>query len=173
MKKSVESVRHEFAGVRTGKASPALLGTVHVVAYGTSVPLLQVGSVTAPEPRLLMVQPYDKSLIKAITKGIDEANLGLHASDDGQVVRIPVPSLTEERRKEMVKLISKFAEEGRVHIRQVRHDLNKELKEEEKSGALPADDAKRLTDEAQKLTDRYIAQIDDLLKKKTAEVMEV
>ncbi len=173
MKKSLESVRHEFNGVRTGKASPALLSTVTVVAYGTSVPLLQVGSVTAPEPRLLMVQPFDKTLIKAITKGINEANLGLHPSDDGQVIRIPVPSLTEERRKELVKLISKFAEEGRVHVRQVRHDINKEIKDEEHAGTLPADDAKRLTGEGQKLTDRYIGLIDELLKKKTAEVMEV
>ena len=173
MKKSLESVRHEFSGVRTGKASPALLATVTVVAYGTSVPLLQVGSVSAPEPRLLTVQPYDKSLIKAIVKGINDANLGLYPSDDGALIRIPIPSLTEERRKEMVKLISKFAEEGRVHIRQVRQEMNKELKEEEHSGALPADDAKRLTADAQKLTDRYIGLIDELLKKKTAEVMEV
>ena len=120
-----------------------------------------------------MVQPYDKSQIKAITKAINEANLGLTPSDYGTVIRIPVPSPTEERRKEMVKIISKYAEEGRVHIRQVRHDMNKELKDEEHSGALPADDAKRLTAEAQKLTDKYIGLIDDLLKKKTAEVMEV
>lgn len=173
MKKALESVRHEFGGVRTGKASPALLGTVTVVAYGTSVPLMQVGSVTAPEPRMLMVQPYDKSQIKAITKAINEANLGFHPSDDGTVIRIPIPALTEERRKELVKLISKYAEEGRVHIRQVRHDLNKELKEEEHSGELPADDAKRLTADAQKLTDKYIGLIDESLKKKTAEVMEV
>ncbi len=173
MKKALESVRHEFSGVRTGKASPALLATVSVVAYGTSVPLVQVGSVTAPEPRLLMVQPYDKSLIKAITHGINEANLGLHPADDGQVIRIPIPTLTEERRKELVKLIAKFAEEGRVHVRQVRHEMNKELKEAEHSGELPADDAKRLTADSQKLTDRYIGLIDDLLKKKTAEVMEV
>jgi ribosome recycling factor len=173
MKKSLESVRHEFSGVRTGKASPSLLATVNVVAYGSSVPLLQVGSVTAPEPRLLIVQPYDKSLIKAVTKGINEANLGLNPADDGQVIRVPIPSLTEERRKDLVKLIAKFAEEGRVHVRQVRHDLIKELKDEEHSGDLPADDAKRLTAEAQKLTDKYIALIDELLKKKTAEVMEV
>jgi ribosome recycling factor len=173
MKKALESVRHEFTGVRTGKASPALLATVNVVAYGTPVPLQQVGSITTPEPRLLVVQPYDKSLIKAITKGINEANLGLTPADDGIVIRVPVPSLTEERRKELVKLISKFAEEGRVHIRQVRHDVNKEIKDEEHSGELPADDAKRMTADAQKLTDRYIGLIDDLLKKKTAEVMEV
>lgn len=173
MKKALESVRHEFVGVRTGKASPALLDTVKVVAYGTSMPLLQVGSVTAPEPRLLMVQPFDKSLIKAITHGINEANLGLHPADDGLVIRIPIPTLTEERRKDLVKLISKFAEEGRVHVRQARHEALKQIKDAEKDGDLPGDDSKHLQGEAQKLTDRYVGLIDDLLKKKTAEVMEV
>ncbi|HEV2105106.1 MAG TPA: ribosome recycling factor [Candidatus Eisenbacteria bacterium] len=173
MKKAVESVRHELAGVRTGKASPQLLDTVKVEAYGSHVPLQQVGSVSAPEPRLLMVQPWDKSLIKAVCKGINEAQLGLNPTDDGNVVRIPIPTLTEERRRDLVKLIAKFAEEGRVHVRQVRHDVNKALKEQESAGELPADDAKRLTAEAQKLTDRSITAIDELLKKKTAEVMEV
>lgn len=173
MKKALESVRHEFSGIRTGKASPQLLDTVKVESYGTSVPIQQVGSVSAPEPRLLVVQPWDKSLIKAICKGINEAQLGLNPTDDGNVVRIPLPTLTEERRKDLAKLISKFAEEGRVHVRQVRHDLLKSIKEQEKSGALPGDDATRLSGEAQKLTDRFTAQIDELLKKKTAEVMEV
>ena len=173
MKKAVESVRHEISGVRTGKASPALLDTVRVEAYGSHVPLQQVANVSAPEPRMLVVQPWDKSLMKAVLKGITEAGIGLNPTDDGNIIRIPVPTLTEERRKELVKLINKFAEEGRVHIRQIRHDVNKALKEEEGSGALPADDAKRFTAEAQKLTDKYTAQIDDLLKKKSAEVMEV
>ena len=173
MKKAVDSVRHEVGGVRTGKASPALLDTVRVDAYGSSVPLQQVATVSAPEPRLLVIQPWDKGLIKAITKGINDAAVGLNPTDDGSLVRIPVPTLTEERRKELAKLIAKFAEEGRVHIRQIRHDVNKVLKEEEGAGDLPADDAKRLTAEAQKLTDKYTGVIDDLLKKKTAEVMEV
>jgi ribosome recycling factor len=173
MKKTLDHVRHDFHGVRTGKASASLLDTVKVEAYGSTMDLKAVASVSAPEPRLIVVQPFDKSLIKAINKGINEANLGLHPADDGQVVRIPVPSLTEERRKELVKLIGKFAEEGRVQLRQFRHDANKELKREENEGTLPADDAKRLTDEAQKLTDRYTAMIEELLKKKTAEVMEV
>lgn len=173
MKKALESVRHEFVGVRTGKASPGLLDTVKVVAYGTSMPLLQVGSVSAPEPRLLMVQPFDKSLIKAITHGINEANLGLHPADDGQVIRIPIPTLTEERRKDLVKLISKFAEEGRVHVRQVRHEALKQIKDSEKDGDIPGDDSKHMQADAQKLTDRYVGLIDELLKKKTAEVMEV
>ena len=173
MKKSLESVRHEFSGVRTGKATPALLDTVKVEAYGTAMPLLQVSSVATPEARLLMVTPFDKSLIKAITKGINEANLGLTPADDGQVIRIPVPSLTEERRREMVKLISKFAEEGRVHVRQIRHDALKHIKDGEKDGEIPGDDSKHLQGDAQKLTDKYVGLIDELLKKKTAEVMEV
>lgn len=173
MKKALESVRHELAGIRTGKASPGLLDTVRVDAYGTQVPLQQVGSVGAPEPRLLVVQPWDKGLIKAIVKGIQLAELGLNPTDDGAVVRVPIPTLTEERRKDLVKLIAKFAEEGRVHARQVRHEVLKAIKEQEKDGDLPADDAKRLEQETQKLTDRTIASIDELLKKKTAEVMEV
>ena len=173
MKKALEFVRHELIGIRTGKASPQLLDTVKVEAYGTHVPLQQVGSVSAPEPRLLVIQPWDKSLIKAICRGVNEAQLGLNPTDDGSLVRIPIPTLTEDRRKDLVKLINKFAEEGRVAIRQVRHDANKDLKTQEDAGTLPADDAKRQTAEVQKMTDRYTGQIDDLLKKKTVEVMEV
>ena len=173
MKKALDHVRHELSGIRTGKASPQLLDTVKVDAYGTMMPIQQVGSVSAPEARLLVIQPWDKGLIKAICKGVNEAKLGLNPTDDGSVVRIPIPSLTEERRKDLVKLISKFAEEGRVAIRQVRQDANKELKTQEDAGTLPADDAKRQTSEVQKLTDKFIASIDEILKKKTAEVMEV
>ena len=173
MKKAVDSVKHEVGGVRTGKASAGLLDTVRVEAYGSHVPLQQVANVTAPEPRLIVVQPWDKGLIKAVMKGITEAQLGLNPTDDSNIVRIPVPTLTEERRKELAKLIAKFAEEGRVHIRQIRHDVNKAIKDEEGSGVLPADDAKRLTADAQKLTDKYTGLIDELLKKKTAEVLEV
>jgi ribosome recycling factor len=173
MKKSLEAVRREFSGIRSGKATPALLDTVRVEAYGQPVPISQVGSVSAPEPRLLVVQPWDKSLIKAITKAIQASELGLNPTDDGAVIRVPIPSLTEERRRDMVKLISKLAEDGRVHVRQVRHDLNKDIKAQEHDGKIPEDEAKRLTVEIQKLTDRHIALIDDMLKKKTAEVMEV
>lgn len=173
MKKALESVKHEMVGVRTGKASPSLLDTVKVEAYGSHVPIQQVGTVSAPEARLLVIQPWDKGLIKAICKGIAEAQLGVNPTDDGSVVRIPIPSLTEERRKDLVKLIAKFAEEGRVHIRQIRQDANKEIKEQEGKGVLPEDEAKRLAAETQKLTDKYVTTIDELLKKKTAEVMEV
>ena len=173
MKKALEATRRELAGIRSGKASPALLDLVRVEAYGQEVPLQQVGSVTAPEPRLLVVQPWDKSLVKAIARGIQLAELGLNPTDDGVVVRVPIPTLTEERRRDLVKLVSKLAEEGRVHIRQVRHDVNKDVKAKEGTGEFSEDDAKRLVAEIQKLTDRYIGLVDEMLKKKTAEVMEV
>jgi ribosome recycling factor len=173
MKKALESTRRELASIRSGKASPALLDTVRVEAYGQSVPINQVGSVSAPEPRLLVIQPWDKTLLKAISRGIQLADLGLNPTDDGALVRIPIPALTEERRRDMVKLISKLAEEGRVHIRQVRHDVLKDLKQLESGGHVSEDETKRLSAEIQKLTDRYITQVDELLKKKTAEVMEV
>src|ERR1044072_1084624 len=151
MKKALESTRRELAGIRTGKATPALLDLVRVEAYGQAVPLNQVGSVSAPEARLLVVQPWDKSLVKAVSKAIQTSELGLNPTDDGVLVRIPIPQLTEERRRDMVKLVSKLAEEGRVHMRQVRHDLNKEIKSEEHEHALSEDDAKRLTVEVQKI----------------------
>jgi ribosome recycling factor len=173
MKKQVEACRRELSGIRSGKASPGLLDTVRVEAYGQAVPIQQVGSVSAPEPRLLVVQPWDKSLVKAIMKAIQQSELGLNPTDDGTVIRIPIPTLTEERRKDMVKLISKLAEEGRVHLRQVRHDVLKDVKAKEHEHEMPEDEAKRLQNEIQKLTDRYVAQVDELLKKKTAEVMEV
>ena len=173
MKKALEGTRRELSGIRSGKASPALLDTVKVEAYGNLVPIKEVGSVSAPEPRLLVVQPWDKSLIKAISRGIAIAELGLNPTDDGAVVRVPIPALSEERRKDLVKLVSKLAEEGRVHMRQVRHDVNHDLKAKEKAHEMPEDDVRRLGADLQKLTDRYIGMIDDLLKKKTAEVMEV
>jgi ribosome recycling factor len=173
MKKALESARRELSGIRSGKASPALLDTIKVDAYGQAMTLQQVGSVSAPEPRLLVVQPWDKSLLKAITRAIQLSELGLNPTDDGTVVRVPIPSLTEDRRKDLVKLVAKLAEEGRVHIRQVRHDVLKDIKTQEHDHEMSEDDAKRLGAEVQKLTDRYIALVDELLKKKTAEVMEV
>jgi len=173
MKKTLEGTRRELASIRSGKASPALLDTVKVEAYGSLVPIQQVGSVSAPEPRLIVVQPWDKSLIKAISRGIAMAELGLNPTDDGTVVRVPIPTLSEERRKDLVKLIAKLAEEGRVHVRQVRHDINKDVQSKEKSHTMSEDESRRLVADVQKLTDRYIAMIDELLKKKTAEVMEV
>jgi ribosome recycling factor len=173
MEKSVDATRHKFGSVRTGRASTALLDRITVDYYGAPTPLKQLATVSAPEARLLTIQPYDKSSIKNIERAILESDVGLTPNNDGQLIRLQVPELTEERRKDLVKLISKFAEEGRVHIRQVRHDANKDLKHQEDAGTLPADDAKRQTGDVQKMTDRYIAQVDELLKKKTAEVMEV
>jgi ribosome recycling factor len=173
MKKSLEATRREFAAIRSGKATPALLDTVRVEAYGSEVPLKEVASVSAPEARLLVVQPWDKSLIKPVVRGIQQSELGLNPVDDGTVVRVPLPTLTEERRKDLVKLVGKLAEEGRVHVRQVRHDLLKDVHAQQKGHEMSEDEAKRHETEAQKLTDRYIAHIEELLKKKTAEVLEV
>ena len=173
MKKAVEALRREYAGIRTGKASPALLDTVKVEAYGQLVPLNQVGTVSAPEVRLLVVQPWDKSLVKTVSRAIQQSDLGLNPTDDGIVVRVPIPTLTEERRRDIVKLVAKFAEEGRVHVRQIRHDVLHVLKKQEKNGEIPEDEGKRLEAETQKLTDRAIAMVDEVLKKKTAEIMEV
>jgi ribosome recycling factor len=170
---AIEALRREFAGVRTGKASPALLDTIRVDAYGSLLPLNQVGSVSAPEPRMLMVQPWDKSLIKATEKALRESDLGLNPSNDGSVIRIPIPPLTEERRKEYVKLLHKLTEEARVAVRNVRREANDEVKHRQKDEGLSEDDVRREQAEVQKLTDQYIAKIEELMKHKEAEIMEV
>jgi len=173
MEKALDALRREFAGVRTGKASPALLDTVRVEAYGSLMPVNQVGQVTAPEPRLLTVQPYDKSLIKAIERALRESDLGLNPANDGNLIRIPLPALTEERRKEYVKLLHRYAEEGRVAVRQARQHANDDIKKRQKDGELSEDEVRRAQDQVQKLTDEYVHKVDDLLKKKEAEVLEV
>ncbi len=173
MEETMEAVRREFSTVRTGKATPALLDTVRVDAYGSSMPLNQVATVSTPEPSLLMVQPFDKSLLVDVEKGIMQADLGLNPANDGNVIRVPVPALNEERRKEMVRLLSKMAEEGRVSIRHARREANEEIKELMKDGDLSDDEGRRQLDEVQKLTDRYIQKIDDLMEAKEKEVMTV
>jgi ribosome recycling factor len=173
MESALESLRREFGSVRTGKASPALLDTVRVEAYGSRMPLNQVGTVSAPEPRMLTVQPWDRSLMKDIEKAIREADLGLNPSNDGTIIRIPIPALTEERRKEYVRLLHKLAEEARVAVRHVRKDANDEVKHRQKDEGLSEDDVRREQAEVQKLTDQYIAKVDEILKHKEAEVMEV
>jgi ribosome recycling factor len=173
MENAVEAVRREFTGVRTGKATPQLLDTVRVEAYGSHVPLNQVATVSAPEPRLLVVQPWDRSMIGPVEKALQTSDLGLNPSNDGKVIRVPIPALTEERRKEYVRLLHKMTEEGRVAVRQARKDANDEIKHRQKDGEISEDEARREQDEVQKLTDRYIHQMDDLLKHKEAEVMEV
>lgn len=173
MESALEALRREFGSVRTGKASPALLDTVRVEAYGSRVPLNQVGTVSAPEPRLLTIQPWDKGLMKDIERAIRESDLGLNPSNDGNIIRIPIPALTEERRKEYVRMLHKLAEEGRVAIRQARKDANDEVKAREKKEHLSEDDVRREQGEIQKLTDSFIGKVDEIMKHKEAEVMEV
>ncbi|HEU4881732.1 MAG TPA: ribosome recycling factor [Longimicrobium sp.] len=170
---AIEALRREFAGVRTGKASPALLDTIRVEAYGSMVPLNQVGTVAAPEARMLTVQPWDKGLMKATEKALRESDLGLNPSNDGQIIRIPIPPLTEERRKEYVRLLHKLTEEARVAVRNVRRDANDEIKHRQKDEGLSEDDVRREQTDVQKLTDQYIAKIEELMKHKEAEIMEV
>ena len=173
MESALESLRREFAGVRTGKASPQLLDAIRVEAYGSRVPLNQVGTVSAPEPRMLTIQPWDRGLVKDIERALRESDLGLNPSNDGQLIRIPIPPLTEERRREYVRLLHKLAEEGRVAVRQARKDANDEVKARQKKEGLSEDDIRREEKEVQKLTDQYIAKVEEMLKHKEAEVMEV
>ena len=173
MEKAVEAMRREFASVRTGKASPALLDVVRVDAYGSKMPINQVATVSAPEPRLLIIQPWDKSLTHAIEKAIQTAELGLNPANDGNVIRVPIPALTEERRKDMVKMLHKLAEEGRVAIRHARQEANKELKRKQASHEVSEDEVHKQMDEVQKMTDNFIHRVDELVKSKEVEVMEV
>lgn len=173
MEKTLDALRREFSTVRTGKASPALLDTVRVDAYGSKMPINQVATVSVPEPRLMIVQPWDKGLLSAIEKAIMASELGLNPASDGNVLRVPVPALNEERRREMVKLLHRLAEEARVAVRHARQEANKDVKRREGSHEIGEDDARRQMDEIQKLTDEYIAKVDSLLKSKEQEVMEV
>lgn len=170
MTRAVDSVKRELTGIRSGKATPSLLDTVRVEAYGSTVPLNQVGLVAAPEPRLITVQPFDKSLAPAIEKAIRDAGLGLNPATQGSVIRVPLPQLTEERRKEMVKVVHKLAEEGRVAVRQARGDAHARVK---KLQGLPEDDVKRAEKEIQKLTDDAVKQVDQLVAAKEKELLEV
>jgi ribosome recycling factor len=171
MDAQIEHVRREFGGVRTGRASVSILDSVHVEAYGSHMPLNQVASLSIPEPTMIVAQPFDPSLMATIEKAIRSANLGLNPTNDGKVVRIPLPALTEERRKELSKLVHKYAEEGRNNIRQVRRDANDRLKKLLKDHKISEDEERRGLDEVQKITDQHIATIDDLQKKKDSELL--
>jgi ribosome recycling factor len=173
MDKSVETVRSEFNTVRTGRASTGLLDRIAVDYYGQKTPLQQLATISAPEPRLLTVQPFDPSSVKAVEKAIMESDLGLTPSNDGRVIRLPIPQLTEERRKELVKVVKHMAEEGRVAVRNVRRDLNHHLKELSGSGEIGDDDEHRAEERGQKLTNEHTRVIDELLQAKEAEIMEV
>jgi ribosome recycling factor len=173
MDKSVEAVKHEFTSIRTGRASAALLDRVQVSAYGTRMPVNQVATISVPEPRLLSITPFDKGTIKDIERAIQESDLGLTPANDGQIIRLPIPQLTEERRKELVRQVRHMAEEGKVAARNIRRDAIHHLKELEKDGDVGADDIRRAEDRLQKLTDQHTAAIDAALKAKEAEIMEV
>jgi ribosome recycling factor len=173
MVKSVEAAQHEFGTVRTGRASPSLLDRVVVDYYGAMTPLNQLATISAPEARLLTVQPYDKSSIKSIEKAINESDVGLNPSNDGNIVRLVVPELTEERRRELVKVVRNLAEEGRVSVRNVRRDIMHHLRELKSDGEASSDDEHRAEVELQKLTDGHIAELDGALKGKEEEILAV
>ncbi len=167
----IDHVRRELGGVRTGRASVSILDTVHVEAYGSQMPLNQVASLSIPEPTMIVAQPFDPSLMGAVEKAIRSSNLGLNPTNDGKVVRIPIPALTEERRKELSKLVHKYAEEGRNGVRQVRRDANDRLKKLLKDHKISEDDERRGLEEVQKITDQHVALIDDIQKKKDGELL--
>lgn len=173
MQKAVENTRSELTKIRTGKASPALLDTIRVSYYGNMTPLKQVASISTPEPRLITIQPWEKNLIGEIEKAILKSDLGLNPVNDGVVIRLPIPQLTEERRKDLVRLCHKLVEEGRIAIRNVRRDANDQLKKSEKEHTISEDQYHTAIDEVQKITDKYIKQVDDILKMKEDEIMEV
>jgi ribosome recycling factor len=173
MQKSVEATKHEFASVRTGRASTALLDRIQVDYYGTKTPLNQLASVTVPEARMLVVTPYDKGAMKEIERSIMESDLGITPSNDGQMIRLPIPALTEERRRDLVKVVHRIAEEGKVAVRNIRRDALHHTKDLERNGDAGADDVRRSEDRVQKLTDEHVSLIDQALKHKEAEILEV
>ena len=173
MKSAIEVLHKELAGLRTGRASVSFLEPVMVDAYGTSMPISQVATLGAPEPRLLTAQVWDKSLVKAVEKGITEAGLGLNPSADGQTVRVPVPSLTQERRQELSKVAARYAEEARVSIRNVRRGAMDELKKAEKASELSQDEHRDMARDLQDLTDTHIKEVGEVLQRKETEIMQV
>ncbi|MBM7552719.1 ribosome recycling factor [Thalassobacillus pellis] len=173
MEQAVQAYSRQLATVRAGRANPNLLDSVNVDYYGASTPLNQLAQVSAPEARLLVITPYDKSAIAEIEKAIQKADLGLSPSSDGNVVRINIPALTEERRKDLVKVVGKYAEEAKVQIRNIRRESNDKLKKAEKDGDLTEDELRGYQDDVQKVTDEYVSKVDELSKNKESEILEV
>ena len=173
MDKSVEATRLKYQSVRAGRANPNLLDRINVDYYGTMTPLKQMSTINAPEARLITVQPYDKSSLKAIERAIQESDLGLTPNNDGQIIRLQIPELTEERRKQLVKVVRGLTEEGKVALRNIRRDVMHDLKELRDAGEAGADDEHRAEDALQKLTDEKVKELDALLKNKEAEITEV
>ncbi len=173
MKKSIEALKHEFAKIRTGRAHPSLLEHVHVSYYGNEVPLSQAANVTAEDSRTLAITPWDKNMVQVIEKAILKSDLGLNPSSTGMVIRVPLPSLTEERRKDLIKIVRHEAENGRVAVRNIRRDANTELKSALKDKHISEDDEKRSEEQIQKLTDQFIKEIDKLLEEKEADLLAI
>jgi len=173
MNKAVDATRGEFASIRTGRATPALLDRLHVEAWGSSVPLKQVATVSAPDARSLMIQAFDRNTVGDIRKAIEKSDLGLTPNIDGATIRLSVPPLNEERRKDLVKIVKKKGEDGKVAVRNVRHKAQDDLKTQLKDHKITEDDSKRLQDQLQKLTDRFVKEIDSLIASKEKEIMEV
>lgn len=173
MEKALEVLQRSFGRVRTGRASLTLVDGIRVEYYGTPTPLNQVASLSIPEPRLITIQPWDRGVIPAIEKAVLQSEMDLNPTNDGAVIRIPIPKLTEERRKELVKVVKGMGEDARVAIRNVRRDANAQLDKLYKDKVVAEDEVHRLKDEAQKLTDKHVAKVDELLKKKEAEILEV
>jgi len=173
MSKALEVLRNEFAGIRTGRATTQLLDGIKVECYGSTFPLKEIATIGVPQPRLLVVQPYDKSILPEIEKTILSSSLGLTPMNDGKVIKLPIPSLTEERRRDLVKLAHKLAEDVRVAIRNVRRDSNEKIKSLQKNGDISEDERDASLKEIQEITDRYIERVEELMTKKETEIMEV
>lgn len=173
MHRAVEKIQEEFAKIRTGRATPALLDSVKVEYYGSTVPLSQASNISTPEPRMIVVQPWDKNLIGEIERAILKSDLGLTPSNDGTFIRIPIPKLSEERRKDLVRIVKKFAEDGRIAIRNVRRDANDQLKKSQKNSEISEDELSIVLEDIQTYTDNYIKEIDEILEKKEEEILEV
>lgn len=173
MEKTLQALRRELASLRAGRAAPSLLDKIEVEYYGTMTPLNQLSNISVPEPRLLVIQPWDKSAISAIEKALQKSELGITPTNDGDVIRINIPPLTEERRAELVRVVKKTGEEAKVSIRNIRRDANDEYKKMEKSGDLSEDEARRCQEEVQKLTDDFVKQIDEAVTSKEKDIMTV
>ncbi len=173
MEKTVTNTSREMTGIRTGKASPALLDNIRVECWGSAMPLRQVAGISAPEPRMLVIQPWDQSTAAAIVKAVESSELGLRAAIDGQVIRIPIPKLSEERRKDLLKMVRRMAEEGRTAVRNLRRDGNDAVHKARKNGEVSEDEEKKLLEEVQKVADGSVSEIDRILKAKEEEITEV
>ncbi|MGV8123270.1 MAG: ribosome recycling factor [Candidatus Xenobiia bacterium LiM19] len=173
MLKSLESLKKDLTTVRTGRATPSILDRVHVEAYGSMMPISQLAKISLPDARTVVVQPWDKTMLGPIEKAVQKSDIGIHPVNDGNAIRLAVPTLTEERRKELVKVVKKKVEEGKVSLRNIRRDVNEELKKLEKAGTASEDEMRRTQEKVQKLTDKYIKDFDDIATNKEKEIMEI